>query len=406
MTKKSHRTHPLPSDFAPRRYTVRPGWKLFLCAAGVIEVIGGAAFAFFQSQSTADTAVRIVIILTGVGFVLLGGYGLFWCLRAQVSLTPDEIQVRGAFTSRGLRKKDIRGWRSIRQSDGPSTICLVPGVAGTRILKLSRMIGFDQFFQQWLHGMTNLDEKDARISEEEFLRDSALGATKQERRDSMQRGRKTARILAWAAVAVCVWGLVYPRPYPFIMTVLAGLPPLALMMAWHSRGLYRLDHRWTDSRPALAIPFVLPGAVLAWRALNDFNLTGWSIAGTISTGIALVLSVAALRADSSLRKLSLFLAMLFCMSVYGFGVALECNGLLERSAAKPYTVTVVRKSIVHSRSRTSYRLDLAPWGPDSRKSSPSVSEQLYDHLQPGDSVCIRLHDGALGIPWYTVSLCR
>jgi len=34
-----------------------------------------------------------------------------------------------------------------------------------------------------------------------------------------------------------------------------------------------------------------------------------------------------------------------------------------------------------------------------------VSHATFDRLMPGASVCPRLHDGAVGIRWFTVSFC-
>ena len=53
-----------------------------------------------------------------------------------------------------------------------------------------------------------------------------------------------------------------------------------------------------------------------------------------------------------------------------------------------------------------YHLKLAAWGPMSEGGDVSVSQAVYDRLEPGSTACIVMRSGALGMPWFIVLACR
>ena len=66
---------------------------------------------------------------------------------------------------------------------------------------------------------------------------------------------------------------------------------------------------------------------------------------------------------------------------------------------------MLAKHLGHSRLAT-YQVTLEPWGPFARPSEAHVPQALYEQLQPGDTVCLRLRDGAFRMAWFGVAACR
>lgn len=79
--------------------------------------------------------------------------------------------------------------------------------------------------------------------------------------------------------------------------------------------------------------------------------------------------------------------------------------VFDKSQTTIYPVPIVSKHITHGKS-TSYNLKLAAWEFETAGTQASVSRDLYESVQPGDSVCVVLRAGALRIPWYRVTSCR
>lgn len=390
-------------------YQVSPGWKLFFVSVGLIFVTLGifGIWYFGTGHQAHDHAGAVMMSAICGAFAALGTYCAFWSLRCQVTLHAHEIEVRGAFTNRVLRTDEVLGWRTRSTRNAPDILLLVPQPGCGRALQLSQAMRFDDHFYEWLNRFKNLDDLDASNSEEEILSNAELGDSTEERLKLLQRGENISQIFMIATFAICAWGWFIPQPYTGVIAILAAVPIMALIVLSRSRGLYRLDEAPNDAHPNFAVPLMAPGFILALRAATDFEFINWSRVGLISIGIGMILAIVAAASDSSLRaKRGALVALLFCSAAYGFGAGLEANALLDQSPSKSFSVAVLDKHIFRGRRSTTYNLDLAPWGPQDQQTNVSVSRRVYGGLRPGDRVCIKLHDGALAVPWYTVEMCQ
>ena len=102
------------------------------------------------------------------------------------------------------------------------------------------------------------------------------------------------------------------------------------------------------------------------------------------------------------EKILLGVMGLFLFFGYGFGTTVNINSVFDKSTPQVYEATVLsqRKS---SGKHTSYYLTVSPWidGMTDQKEI-SVGSTVYKSVNEGDVVLIRLHDGKLGIPWFSV----
>ena len=90
---------------------------------------------------------------------------------------------------------------------------------------------------------------------------------------------------------------------------------------------------------------------------------------------------------------------------YAFGVLGQANVLFDRAPQSMLRSRIIDKHPGHGRIAT-YHLILAPWGPIGEARDATVPHDVYDHAEIDDPACIRLHDGALGMPWFTAATCR
>jgi hypothetical protein len=154
---------------------------------------------------------------------------------------------------------------------------------------------------------------------------------------------------------------------------LVALPFAALLLSnlYHAQ----IDPYWPALPAALAVVVVLP---LAWNVRN---------APGVASPFA-VLTVVAL-----------------CTALYGYGATSVVDTQLDFSPGEVTPVQVLDKHEYRGRHSHSYDLYLPAWGPRAGRNSIEVSSATYSAVNIGDSVCITLHPGAIGLPWFTNGLC-
>jgi hypothetical protein len=150
---------------------------------------------------------------------------------------------------------------------------------------------------------------------------------------------------------------------------------------------------------------MIPGFLLTLQALNSMFPVGWRPTFALSLVFCFALAAAAMLVDPWLRKHrgSAALLTLLCVA-YGYGAGLEVNALLDRSPPMTYPVVVQSKRASHGKS-TSYHFGLQAWGPFDTGQDVMVPAWRYRQTQIGDTVCVALRAGALGVAWYTVTSC-
>jgi hypothetical protein len=212
--------------------------------------------------------------------------------------------------------------------------------------------------------------------------------------------------LPWVVPVVCLWGVFAADPSPPLIIALAMMPWLAMLGARvvaPSRLVYRL-------RANLLAAVMLPGAALGVVALAaDGSALDWRIPLTITLilGVAMTILVdVALRGANLARGRTMALLGVFCcMSLYAYGSVSLANAGLDRALPERFHAVVLGKRITHGRYSTHWHLRLPPWGPQAEPSEAEVRASVYRAVQLGDSVCVDLHPGALGIAWYLVEHC-
>jgi hypothetical protein len=213
-------------------------------------------------------------------------------------------------------------------------------------------------------------------------------------------GKKLAGKLTVASTVVCCWAFFYPTPYIPAIVALIALPWVGIAILRRSNGLFRVDERRNDAHPTVAYALIFPSLILALRSLLDYNVLQSAMAFFLYASIGGVLVFLAAKFDPTLwaRKptFAIFCAIGFA---YGFGTVTEANALLDRSAGASYSAIVQGKHVNHSR-RTSYHLELSPWGPETKPDDLEVSRATYDPIECGDIVLLTLRRGAFGLNWY------
>jgi hypothetical protein len=236
--------------------------------------------------------------------------------------------------------------------------------------------------------------------------------------DSLRAPLAFKQPLISLVVIIALWAMI--RPNPYIIVTLAAIPLIACLVWLRSPGFYEIVGNRSDHRESLATAFILPGAVLAVRALRDFQLLSfapiliWALAGGLLTTFVMANVDQRTQKPPELivsrqkpnNRSVFFATLLLFTTFYALGVIGQANGLLDSSAPKTYSSIIISKHFFTGRYSASWYLRLAPWGPRPEAADVSVQRWVYLSVVPGQNACVTLHSGALKFPWYQVEPCN
>jgi hypothetical protein len=394
-----------PSLF-PRTYQSSLGYRIFLSSLGALLATASllGLWYFGTGHESLNKHGTLIMVVVCLAFFLLGAYLVVAMLQCKIILTAEATEVYEPFLTKRLLRSQIAGWR-ILSTQYVSVLEFTPRDPHAKRLKVAMTFTPDAAFGSWLSTLPNLDAQDREESLAELDTNQELGLTHEQRAERLATAANYAKYLTWVTWAASAWGWFYPRPYTAAILVLAALPLAAIFLGSRAKGVFQFDGRRNDARPSLALPMMMPGFILALRGITDLSFLSWQqlVAPILFVAVALTAAIAS--ADPVItRKRWPLLAIFFVALFYGGGVSALADALLDRSAPQIYQTTVFRKH-VSTRRRTTQYLRLAPWGPQPFPSEVRVTARFYSSVEPGQTVCVYYHPGALKIPWYVVTYC-
>ena len=389
------------NEIAPYLGVYRPRgfwWAAFL-VIGIAFFCGGIAGTWF-SLAVHDERLSLHLLQIGLCACVLfmGAYCLLYALKWRMVLFPDRLSIEDVVRTKEIFHHQIRGWRI--QPTNPTCLVLQPSGERARKVKIALTFPIDDQLEQWLETLPCLDVEERAASLDEITGDEGLGQTLEDRSAAWVHGMGLSKKWNIASIAICCWGLFYPKPYILAMVALIALPWAGVEIVRRSKGLFRIDQRPNDAHPNVAYLIILPALVLMLRSLLDFNTfqSARSFLFYVAVGGGLAFFAAVFDKTLWARKLVFVMFCLFTF-VYGFGAVIEANALLDHSAGSSFSAIVRGKHIVEGK-HTSYNLALSPWGPKTKPGDLEVSRATYDSIRCGDIAYITLRRGALGIPWH------
>ena len=388
----------------PRTY--RPSWKwaALLLLSGVLCLACGA-FTWWVIANGNESTGGLLLVAVVLFCFTLGAGSLFFVLRYRVVLEHDSLHISEWIRPHILAVADIEGWKTIPST--PVQILLVARKgSGLRSRKITLVFPVDDALAAWIGRLPNLDMQEQQRQQDEILESEEHGFSEAQRLEALVSARQTARWLNTAGYASFAWGFFYPHPYSIAIACLIALPWIAVVAMFRHRGLLRADGSETDVYPNVGAALLFPGMTVLIRAVLDIDLVSWSQAAGPAAVVASILLALMLKADAALRasRLSAALGFVFLLS-YGGGAVAQANVLLDESVGQVYESSVVTTQIASSKYGLEHKLTLAPWGSQTKEREVIVSESLFNSTEEGDSVCVRVLDGAIGIPWFYVRAC-
>jgi len=384
------------------RYRVRTTTRAL--ATFVAVLLGLAWCAVVAAAAHADRLREDTVLLAGTTLVAsLAAWFAFAAWTRQLVVTGTGIAVRHPFGADEIRMSELAGIR-IRPLRGDRLI-MFETRCGKQLMPLLSY-ATDRHYADWIGSLPNLDELERAASMRAWAADARLGADPAERAARAARWGRAARWDEAGGVLLLAWAFLFPRPYGLVMALLAVAPWVSLLLVGLSRGVLRANLRRNDARPQAATVLLCAPLVLFVRAFCDLDVLDLGRAVVFGAFAGLPLLVAAWTSQQRFgppRGGALgFCAGLFWL--YGFGLVTQGNVLLDRSTQAVFRERVIDRVATGGKHPT-HKLRLAPWSLAGHGDWFDVPSSRYDVTVEGDTLCVFLHPGRLGLRWLTVDAC-
>lgn len=205
-------------------------------------------------------------------------------------------------------------------------------------------------------------------------------------------------------VAVVASGIFPSAPFTLLAIAVAFAPLAITLWAPDVFVIMVRSKRGAAPRPGLNPVAGIPAAALLFRSVG-MNLIDFAPSRIAAGACALAFAAASRLRQPVQTPIQLLLYMSLFGLLLGYGAATQADVRFDTSPGDPYRATVMDVEEHHSRRTTSYTVELSPWGPLTGWNWQDVPHSIYQAIDAGDSLCMRLHPGALHERWFTIDLC-
>ncbi len=380
----------------------RPTWDVNLALGLCILALGAGAGVLTWIGLTAPSGSPLISLVLATVCLAAGGLLLFSTFKWATVLYPDRIEKRGPFGASTMRKADIAGYWRRQPRYGPPIMRLAAKRADLKSLSVY-VFGRDPAFDQWFHDIPDLDAADLAAANSRLMADPAFGATPAERQSRLALFKRIALGFNITSATIGAWAWFFPRPYALSVVAAMAVTPAMLALAWWSKGGISIGGGKTDPRPNVGVG-LLASVVLGLRAL-DTPIIDWEpalLAGLV-IGAGVIWGIFTLDLKSDGPKLGIF-AMAPIAIAYGWSMVVVVDRIADLARPTMAQTVVLDKWVRHGKS-TTWNAQLAPWGPLPKATTISVTPAIYSEIAQGQTVCLRLHRGALAMRWYVMTPC-
>lgn len=388
-----------------RVYRLSRGWLITFVIGGFCALAAAFCIGWLTWLTNADEGGGSPL-LRSLGYVLaflLVGASLSCFISAfqfRVVIAGEQILVRQLFNFLEIRKQDVRGFRTTTRL--PVTLILVPK-DNSRTIAVPLCFESDDRFWEWIDDLPDLDDEGQLAAEDFVVNNETFGGTETSRREILLQARRADRRLSLLVLAILAWGLFYPRPYDLAMFCVAATPWLGMAFLYRYRGLIRADGPKPDTYLAVTLPVILPGIILSLRVVLGWQIVDWIDPLGFGAALATTMLVILLKLDPAIRrKIVTSFTMLVFLMPYGYSSVVLANGLWGDQPIEFVEARVVSKRISSNR----HQLNLESWGSRPEEAEVEVPRALHEVTEAGDTVCVVVRTGSLGIEWFTVQRCR
>lgn len=208
--------------------------------------------------------------------------------------------------------------------------------------------------------------------------------------------------LSAAGLALGIFVAITGDPAASALTLVAA--PVALGLTASAPALFEIKRRRGGRGFNPLVGGGVLGAIFAAIGPDLFDAQMQLIGGGVGLAAGLGLAFATPGRPSLGAPIQYAALMAVFGGLYGMAAVTVVDVRFDGAPAQLYRTSVTDKYETHGKT-TGYHLQLAPWGPRGQATSVGVSDVAYNAAQSGDPICMSLHPGVLGAPWYVATPC-
>lgn len=361
-------------------------WYIGIFLFGILVLFGSAMFSNKIPYRYAYVAGAIILLVADIAF-------LFYFLSMRLVITDTAIIKSTVFKTKKIDAVDIKG---------------VISLGGTmHFLVLENMqIPVSNSYEKWHVISSLITEKFKDISQEfataesdDLLNNPYLGVDKIEREYNLKRLSSFANYINIIAIITSIWFLIFPAPYSPLFLILVSLPLVCTWVMYKYSGVFDIEGSIIKNAPHLSWALMLPAIALAYRAFYDWALVNIILLVLPLILFALIYFFLFLSTKPRFSKPVLgYLGVIGITLLYGYGIAIIGNSMLDKSEPIALSGTVLGK-IEHYGMFGTCTFEIQT---SFNKNKVRVSRDVYDRKNINDVVSIYLYHGQFNIPWYKV----
>ena len=363
-------------------------WSWLACAALCAAV---ASWAWLGAP--VRTANLAVLMLIGAAACLLA----FLVLRTErLILHADRIERIGLLGKVVRRRDEVTGYRAV---EGQAIVFGPPG--GWR-MGIPAHAFKNAAWRAWLESCRNLNADEINAALDEAERDPILGHDVEDRRRTVDRRHLVMRALAWAAIALFAWTVVFPRPFALPVYLCCAAPIVAITLAALKKDVFSIFPRNpVATRVDLSVLVLVGGApaILAMR----IPLVDWQEPLMTAVVVATVLTMLAMRlaVEPGSRHWVAGLLLGFATLANAWGGAVVLNQALD---VRP-PMLVSAEVLGTNGNRSEPAMDVEIGGPHpARVDGVRVSRATNEAHHGGAPICAGVYPGRFG--WRSIRLVK
>ncbi len=212
-------------------------WTMF----GIILLLGS----WMLSATGPDvTGIVFGVLLLIAGLLL--GIELF---RLKVVIDDDTLTVVRALSSRTIFLNDIIGYRAENRR------FYIVYKNGGKPLGVPLFISGRREIIEWIvENSEDINAHEHKSEMELFLENDRFGRTREDRVKRLQSGKKIDKIATAAGIILCLSGIVSPKPYGVLMSLVFLAPWIGIFLTWYFGGLFIVGLLWALLGDLLILP--------------------------------------------------------------------------------------------------------------------------------------------------------
>lgn len=397
----------------PRIYRVGKGWKIFLLVGGIALI---ALFAWGMSeilQNSKQIWLSVFLLLVMSTMILLITLGVIetFISRVLIDLGTQKISTRGLGGKRELFFTEIVGFR-----DNENCISIETRKNKNGKIKKIKINNIIQkqgeilaILSELCPYFASLEHTDFHAETQSILQEKSFGRSEEERLAKLKRDKRFAFVLNALAWVLGPW--LFFRPHFAVLVALLLLFVVSLLIVKFSGGMIHANEKNNSAHPSLVYALTISALMVGLRAFLDYNIFDYKNVWLPSVSLALLLWVLLLYRSKEFvwkKAEDIFVVFLFALFFffYSYGMTIIFNCQADTSDARVYYADVIDKAIKRSKTN-SYYVKLSPWRGEKKPRPESkevyVNADFYMRVQIGEQVQIRLYQGRLRIPWFTLA---